>query len=182
MYTCDYILVLQKDRVRVTNCGVGHSAPVSSHFPVRCDFRVAHRLCKLRPKPTPATAISYLKLRAPVIAKDFCSKIVATTPDKNTTYPEFTTAFVSAAETTLSEPCPHDPPWFKLSRTVLLPLIAARNTQQAALKLEPSVTNQRAYSLARKRIKKAIRTAKLKWTEIQLEIVNKLGTHPRHAL
>ena len=115
MYTCDYILVLQKDRVRVTNCGVGHSAPVRSHFPVRCDFRVAHRLRKLRTKPDPATAISYLKLRDPVIAKDFCSKIVATAPDKNTTYPEFTTAVVSATETTLSEPRPHDPPWFKLS-------------------------------------------------------------------
>ena len=124
LYTCDYILTETKDLPRVTDCGADPCAPLSSHFPIRCDFRVALRLRKLRPKVKPTPKVARIGLRDPAKARSFQTKVTTACSSDSMPYAEFTSAVNKAAKETLIEPRPHDPPWFKAFRPLLLPLIA----------------------------------------------------------
>ena len=180
-YSCDYLLVSTKDKPRVTDCQVGHSAPLSSHFPLSCNFRVAAKLRKFRPKKSLSPRIEWLGLRDETKERDFKMKSAALCPPDSTSYPEISSAIVQAAEETLAAPRPQNPSWFKLSSSILLPLIDCRDKSQAALKLAPTPANFQAYSLCRKELKRATRQAKLRWLRDRSDEVNRLGTHPRHA-
>ena len=105
---------------------------------------------------------SWIGLRDLVKAKSFQTKVTTACSSDSMPYAEFTSVVNKAAEETLVEPRPHAPPWFKASRPLLMPLLARTKKAQAAHKLDPTEENYSIFSSARKKIKQAVWTAKLR--------------------
>ena len=166
----------------VTDCTARSSGGVSSHFPVRASLRVALRLRKRRPRPTASAQIDWLGLRDQDKKDSFQNLIAAACPSDSMPYSEFTSTVNEVAETVLVTPRTRDPPWFHLSREILLPLISARNEAQRTWKsssTDPAIHS--ALASARSVVKKAVRIARLRWLKVQSKEICKMNVNPRQV-
>ena len=170
----------------IADAGVSKSSINSDHRAIYTKFNKTKysrkRYDKRKPNfPAPPPKVNWTNLRDVDKATHFSSEVSTAFSSNQSSYNHLAKCITSAANATLIDNRPHNPPWFNLSESTLTPLINTRNSTQHLYFTPPTPALKTNFSLVRTAIKKAVKAAKLKWLEKQAIKVKDLNLNPKDA-
>ena len=168
----DFIIMRQPQRRFCLDVSVMRGANCwTDHHVVRSRILLDRPLCR-RPRPVPKPApVAVGKLGDPAVRKSYAEQIsdkLPDTADADTASDQWQAVkdiMCSTAEDVLGPRQCRQPDWFKVSETVLLPLIDIKNSSGDVMLQNNTASSRKSFRQTQREVEKAVRSAKETWIE-----------------